>query len=263
MTKLKKVWTAKTYRLKDNRSGETFTIKVGKKGNLIYTNEKEQVSRAIRHCPNQRSIFVDEQDNFALVETIVFRKGYLEVPAHRQITQEFLDHHPSNGLLFEEVNDEMEAKESMENEELVMDAKVAVRETSKDKNGIHKLKAVVSVLKGSVEQANKMGIEELKSVLYNEIEYDVSRFVDENGHVTMFEDDYILTKYQILRALREGVIRKSPNGKSILWSKDKTVIATAPRSIDVVEFFTEYLTTDDGLLVAEEITRRLTTKKTK
>jgi hypothetical protein len=49
---------SKTYRLADDRSGESCMIKTGKKGDLTIFDEEAGRRRAIRHCPNQRSIFV-------------------------------------------------------------------------------------------------------------------------------------------------------------------------------------------------------------
>ena len=222
----------KSYRLTDDRSGEAFMLKTGKKGNLTVFDKEAETRRAIRHCPNQRSIFMDEQDKHALVQPIIFINGYLEVPNNQPITQKFLENHPSNaantekGGWFELVNEEQEAKESIQDEELRMDIMYAVRQMSKQEDGIHELRAVVSVLTGSVEDTYTMGIEELKSVIYNEIEADTSRFTDENGNVTIFEDDDIKRKYLILRAIREGIIKKNANGRSIMWARDKKVIAT-------------------------------------
>ena len=256
---MKKV-RAKSYRLTDDRSGESCMIKTGKKGDLTVFDEDTGRRRAIRHCPNQKSIYMDEQDNYALVVPIIFEYGQLSVDETNPITQQFLDAHPANvknnGGWFEEVNEEIEAKESIEIEEIKSDIMQAVRDKSKEKDGIHELSAVVAVLLDNVEEASRMGIEQLKRVIYNEIDSDYKYFVDEKGNVTIFDDDSIKRKYLILKAIKEGIIKKSPNNRSMVWSKDNKVIATAPRSIELVEYFSDYLTTEEGMLVLEEITRR-------
>ena len=127
---------------------------------------------------------------------------------------------------------------------------------ARTEDGLHELSAVVAVLAGSVDEASSLGIEGLKRVIYNAVDADPEYFTDDNGNVTVFEDDTIKRTYIILRAIKEGILKKSSNGKSILWTQDGKVIATAPRSMDLVEYFTDYLTTDDGILVAEEIARR-------
>lgn len=260
----------KSYRLTDNRSGESFLLKVGKNGKLtIFDPDFKRkdggkgARRAIRHCPNQKSIFMDEQDKHALVEPIIFHFGQLDVPDSEPITQQFLDNHPSNavndpdgGGWFEPVDDEMEAKESISDEELKNDIIYAVRQMAGTKDGIHELSAVAAVMLNSVEEASKMQIEQLKRVIYNEIDRNPHYFTDDNGNVNIFDDDLIKRKYLVLRAIKEGILKKNAMGRSMLWARDNTVIATAPRSIDLVDFFCDFLTTDEGMLVAEEIAKR-------
>ena len=258
----------KTYRLTDERSGQSCMIKVGRKGNLTIfdPNYKREdggkgARRAIRHCPNQRSIFVDEQDQkHSRVDPVIFEFGYLEVPNTQPITQQFLSMHPSNtangGGWFEEVNEEKEAKESVAEEELITQLRTAVMDMAKKEDGIHKLSALVAVLLDSVDEATSMGIESLKRVIYNEINADPHYFTDENGNVNIFDDDESERRYIILRAIKDQIIKKSPDGRSVMWTKDSKVIVTAPISVDLIDFFTDYLTSDDGMLVVQEIMRR-------
>ena len=254
----------KSYRLTNNRSGETFMLKVGRKGNLTVfdpeANDGRGARRAIRHAPNQKSIFRDEQDEHAVVSPIIFVNGYLNVKSTEPLTQEFLDSHPSNiengGQWFEEVNDEKEAKESIQTEEQRITLKYLVREKSKEKDGIHALTAEAAVILGSVDDASRMGIEELKRVLYNEIDANPEYFTDEGDNPVIFDNDEVFRKYLVLKSIKSGVIKKSPNNKSIMWTKDNKVIVTAPVGMDLVDYFTSYLATDEGMLVLEEITRR-------
>ena len=84
----------------------------------------------------------------------------------------------------------------------------------------------------------------------------VQKFVDENNNVTIFDDDDIKRKYVILRALKELIIKKTADGRSLVWTKDSKVILSAPRSVELISYAADYLTTDDGVLVMEEIARR-------
>jgi len=49
-------------------------------------------NRAIRYCPNERSIFVDEQSTNAVRSDVVFRDGMLIVPLDKPLDVEFLVH---------------------------------------------------------------------------------------------------------------------------------------------------------------------------
>ena len=250
----------KEYVLSDGRSGESCMIKTGKKGNLTIFDPETKRRRAIRHCPNQRSIYIDEQDEFALVEPIIFKFGTLTVGPEWPITQEFLDKHPSNvnngGTWFQELDEEKEAKADIQLDELRMDVKSEVRKTAKQKDGIHELSAVVAVLEGSVDKAMSMDIESLKRAIYNRVDEDVYYFLDDNLNVNIFENDEIKRKYITLRAIKDGIIAKSPNNRSMVWAKDKKVIATAPASIDLTDHFVNFLSTDEGMLVLDEIMKR-------
>jgi len=255
-----KKFTDKEYRLADDRSGLAFLLKTGKNKNLLIFDEELGVSRPIRHCPNERSIFTEEQSEFALVEPIIFTHGYLKVGRESQITQQFLDNHPdnvkNNGVWFEEVNDEKEAEADLKIEDLKIDLYNAVRNKLKEDDGVYELEAIVAVLENSVSAASEMSPQSLKRRIYQEIENNPLYFSDDNYNVTIFEDDYVNRKYFVLRAIKEAIIKKSPNNKSMVWVKDNKIIATAPRGLELVEYFADFLGTEEGMLVSEEIKRR-------
>lgn len=249
------------------RSGATTTLQVGRNGKMtVYDPEFKRkdggkgARRAIRHCPNQKSIFIDEQDENAVVEPIVFEAGLLEVPPSQPITQLFMDNHPSNkkngGTWFEETNDEQTAKEANKDREILMEVMYAIKQMAKKEDGIHKLKAEVAVLNGNVESTDGLLTEELKEILYSAAEDNPSYFADEGGNVVIFEDDEVHRKYITLQAIRTGILKKSPNGRAMLWADTEKLICSSPASVNIVDHFVEYLTTDDGMLVLEEIGRR-------
>lgn len=259
-TTTQKKFTAKEYRLANDRSGLAFLLKTGKKRNLLVFDEEKGISRPIRHCPNEPTIFADKQSEYALVEPIIFMHGYLEVPAQSQITQAFLDAHPDNlangGSWFEEINDEKEAERDLIIDELKIDIYNAVRKKMKEDDGVYELEAVVAVLENNVTAASEMSPQSLKRRIYQEVENNPLYFADDNFNVTIFEDDYINRKYFVLRAIKEAVIKKSPNNKSMVWVRDNKMIATAPRGLELVEYFADFLSTEEGMLVSEEIKRR-------
>ena len=45
----------KSYRLADDRSGESFLLKTGKKGNMTIYDAQVNARRVIKHCPNQKT----------------------------------------------------------------------------------------------------------------------------------------------------------------------------------------------------------------
>ena len=252
--------TEKSYRLTDSRSGEAFMLKTGRNKRLLHFDESVGYNRAIRHCPNEKSIYIDEQSEHALVEPIIFIKGFLDVKREDQATQKFLDAHPDNilnkGGWFEEINDEIEAGEDIEREELIAEIRQVVKKKGDEEDGIYALEMIASILVNSVVSASKMSKSELKREIYRYADNDPYYFTDDEGNVNIFDDEYIQRKYLTLRAIKDNIIKKSANKKSMMWVSGNKVIATAPQGLDLVDYFSDYLSTDEGILVIEEIKRR-------
>ena len=89
------------------------------KGVTIYDEEKDTV-REIRFCPNEPSIFVDEQSEKALKQSVIFREGRLFVRKDQPNLKAFLDIHPENkangGKLFSVIDKKKDAEETLNKE---------------------------------------------------------------------------------------------------------------------------------------------------
>lgn len=268
-------YVEKSYRLTDDRTGLSYSIKTGKRKNLLIFDEDKGINRPIRHCPSESTVYADDigeevkmadgvrvvkQGDKPKVVPIVFKGGYLTVKSTDQFTQKFLALHPSNvangGGLFEEVNEEAEAEDALEIQDLKIDIYDAIREKAAEDGGEYALEAIVAVLENSVVTAREMGVKSLKRRIYQEIESDPYFFCDDNDNVNIFEDDYINRKYFVLRAISENIIKKSSNGKSMLWVKGGDTIMSAPRGVELTEGFADFLASDEGILVSEEIKKR-------
>lgn len=104
---------------------------------LLVVDEESQRQRAIRYSRNQKSQYVDEQDEHVIVDSIVFQDGKLIVPKNNFQLQEFLAIHPDNvangGSRFYEYNPEEESKRMMEYMDLEFEAWNAVKNLEFDK----------------------------------------------------------------------------------------------------------------------------------
>lgn len=249
----------KTYRLVGDSAPLSLLLQSGKNKRLLIFDKKQKTNRAIRHCPNEKSIYIDEQSSNAVCEPVIFETGFIEVGETQTHTQEFLDNHPDNvangGIWFEYIDEAAEAKVDIERDELIQDIKTAIREQYKQKGGVAKLEMAVSILFGSLAQASKLNADELKRVLYNEAENNPDFFTDDNYNVNIFDDQTKIRKYLVLKGLKDGLISKTVNGNSIQWTKNKEVIFTAPIGKDLVESFALFLETDEGLMVASELAK--------
>ena len=102
------------------------------KGVTVYDKEKDTV-REIRYCPNEPSIWSDEQGDKATRQSVAFREGKLFVPKDKPNLRKFLELHPQNmangGSIFREVNKKRDAEKELEREFLVTDAITLVRDS--------------------------------------------------------------------------------------------------------------------------------------
>ena len=246
---------AKTYRLRNDIAPLCYLIKTGRTGNLLFFDEKKQVNRPIRHCPNEKSIFVDEQSEHAITKAVEFMKGYLHTNERDTITQHFLDTHPDNGRLFEQVDFENEAQEDIVVQDLVADLRLAVREKEKEKNGVFELEALVSVLTNNVSEASNMSPAELKREIYRHINANPQRFTNDKGDAQLF-DEATKIRHLALTSIAKGVLEVSSTKKAVVWADTKDIIVNIPRGIIAIDCLSEHLETDEGLITLEEIAKR-------
>lgn len=255
VTKKKRILEPKEYRLLKYQP-LTFELKTGRDNDLIIFDETEQTNRAIRHCKNEKSIFVDEQSKQAVVNNLIFVNGFLYTDAKDTITQDFLDAHPSKGKIFELIDDAAEAHEIVADEELILDIKQAIRNKAKEPNGIETLRIIVSVLISDASKAAKMSPDELKNEAYYAVDENPNRFCNEEGEITIFDDSDITRKAIAQQAFTSGVIRVSADARRVIWSDNNATICNIPTGKNHLEYFATFLESEEGMGVMREIDKR-------
>jgi hypothetical protein len=98
---------------------------------------------------------------------------------------------------------------------------------------------------------------ELKAALYNEIDSNVYRFVNDQGEVTIFDDQSLIRTALSNHAFNAAVVQVSADGGSVIWTTNSAQICVVPEGADHREYFAEYLGTKEGLQVAREVKKRL------
>jgi hypothetical protein len=247
--------TPKRYRLLKFQPLQ-FILNVGHGKPILVFDESMGINRAIRHCPGEKSIYVDEQSPDAVVEPIVFSNGFLDTLETDVITQRFLEAGPKYGVLYELIDEAGDAAEIADMEETKLDIKQAIRNKSKEDTGEEEMRIVVSVLTSDAISTAKMTLPELKNSLYSLVEDNPSRFLDDSGNVGIFDDVKIKRAALAQHAFNSGVIKVSVDGGKIMWTDNKATICLVPMGQNHVEFFSEYLSTDDGIQVVQEISKR-------
>ncbi|NND95452.1 MAG: hypothetical protein HKN45_11350 [Flavobacteriales bacterium] len=248
-------YIAEEYRLANNAAPLTRIIKVGSDGNLTHFDEKKGYNRAIRHCPNEKSIFLDEQSKFAKLEPLIFETGYLRIPPTAEHTKKFLKYSPENvingGTVFEIVDEELAAGDALSMDDLIMDLKTEIREKAKEKDGIHDLVALAATIEGSYVTVKDKPVSALRKIINSAVEANPRMFVKEN-EPELFTQDSKRT-YFALRSIADGIIKISTDGRTIYWADTKNVIANVPSSHKPHEFLAEHFATDDGMLLLQKV----------
>jgi len=248
---------SKTYRLLKG-SPLTYLLRVGGDGRLLTFDKVEDRERAIRHCPNEREVFIEKQSDYAVIEPIVFEKGILIVPNTKKQTIAFLKAHPNNGNIFEIIDTAKEAEQDMVYEDKVLELKNTVVTKLKEEDGRYEVEALVSVILNSVVLVADMSDSELKQASFKEINSNPYKYY-EGEEVSLFTDE-INRKYLALKALSQNVLKVSLDKKSISWTDSNAIAVNVPTGLDPRDYLASFLDTDEGMLLEEEIKKRLPSK---
>ena len=213
------------------------------KGVTIYDAEKDSI-REIRYCPNEPSIYVDEQSDNALKQSVVFRDKRLFVRKEQPNLKEFMEKHPMNmsngGTLFKIEDKKADAALSLNKEFVLNDAITMVR----DKD-IQELLPV----------AIYFGININKPV--SEIRYNLLTTAKKNpkDFIDAFDNPKVRTRsilqqgsdYQLIKIKKDGVY----------WFDSNGLIVSVPVGQDPMDVLVRFCMTERGSSVISSLEDRL------
>jgi hypothetical protein len=209
----------------------------------IYDREKDTV-RAIRYCPNEPSIYTDEQSQNAKRSHIIFVDKVLGVPASQPNLQNYLDKHPGNtkngGSVFYEVNYEQKTDTLIQDEFLIHDAISLIRDKS-----IDELLPIIMYLGISTDQRNQ----EIRRELLIEAKASPKAFIE------MFDNPIVKMRASIKMAADCGILRMNQDGT--FWSDSNRLIIATPMGQDGIDMMTKFCLSEKGIIVHQEILKRL------
>lgn len=112
------------YRLKDQSAPLSYVLPTRNTNRfpLLWFDEKSRYNRSLRYARNQKTPFEDEQDDFAIVEPVMFMDGFLTVGKENPLLQWFLSMHPLMGRSFVELDRTQEAQQEIDLMELEIEA---------------------------------------------------------------------------------------------------------------------------------------------
>lgn len=208
---------------------------------LVFDDEKGY-NRAIRYSKNQRSPYVDEQDDSAQTDKVMFKDGFLHVPANDPVLQQFLELHPLNGKKFELVDKEADAQKDLSIMEQEIEALNMVRTMN-----IEKLERIGRVmLKGDI---SKMRTAELKRDLMIVARQDPAFFLNTaDDPDTNFES-------QIIELFDNRVIAWRNKQKDVYYNmpSNKKRLVSIPNGSDPIEYLKAFFKSEEGSVVFETL----------
>ena len=254
MTKQKEKYENKAYRLTGDQYPLSYMLasRHSSRSPLLHFDDEQGINRPLRYARNQRSPFEDEQDGNAILEPIVFEDGMLMVEKQNQVLQQFLHYHPSNGMVFEEINNSRDASLELEYVEAELNAQIEAKKITTD---VNKLTSVCRVLMGN--GIDNMTIPELKRDI---LLYAKARPEDFMNTVNDPMLELMDTIHQFMMA---GFIAYRNNNKDVYYNlpNNKKKMLTVPYGEDPNYIIASFMQSDEGLEVFKLLKNKLKNKK--
>ena len=254
MATKKSQYKAKSYRLKQGQSPLSYMLasRHSSRSPLLHFNEETGVNEPLRYARNQKSPFENEQDGNAILEPIVFEDGMLSVGKENQVLQQFLHYHPSNGMVFEEINNSRDASVELEYVEAELNAQIEAKKITTD---VNKLTSVCRVLMGN--GIDNMTIPELKRDILLYAKARPEDFMD------TINDPMLELMDTIHQFMMAGFITFRNNNKDVYYNlpNNKKKMLTVPYGEDPNYIVGSFLQSDEGLEVFKLLKNKLSNKK--
>jgi len=213
------------------------------KGVTVYDEEQDTV-REIRYCPNEPSIWADEQGDKARKEAVVFRDGKLFVARDKPNLRKFIDIHPMNtangGNLFRQIDKKRDAEKELEQEFLLNDAISMVRDKS-----IEELLPVALFFGFNVNSPTS----EIRFNLLNVAKRKPGEFIQsfDNPQVQARSIVKQAGDYQFINLKKDGAY----------WFDSNSLIVSVPVGQDPLDVMTRFCLTEKGASVLSSLEDKL------
>ncbi len=225
------------------KKGSGIAYMLPQKGVTVYDPENDSV-REIRYCPNEPSIFADEQGERAKKEAVVFREGRLFVPREKPNLRKFMELHPLNkangGSVFEKIDKKKDAEKELEQEFMLNDAISMVRDKS-----IEELLPVALFFGFNVNAPTS----EIRFNLLNIAKKKPAEFIQsfDNPQVQARSIVKQAGDYQFINLKKDGVY----------WFDSNSLIVSVPVGQDPLDVMTRFCLTEKGASVLSNLEDKL------
>tara|TARA_R110002020_G_scaffold44118_3_gene127454 strand:+ start:1654 stop:2490 length:837 start_codon:yes stop_codon:yes gene_type:complete len=213
------------------------------KGITVYDSDKDTV-REMRYCPNEPSIWADEQGDNARKETVAFREGKLFVPKDKPNLRQFMDLHPMNinngGKVFKQVDKKKDAENELKREFLLTDAIGMVR----DKD-INELLPIALYFGVNINTP----VTEIRYNLLNIAKKKTAEFIQS------FDSPQVQVRSSIQQSKDYQIINLKSDG--CYWFDTNKLIVSVPVGQDAMDVMVRFCLTEKGSPVLSTIEDRL------
>lgn len=236
------------YILKGNETPISFMLRskhsAGKP--LLYFDKVNKRNRAMRWADNQSSIFLDEQDGYAVSTPIIFENGKLYTRKEQVELQKLLSiYHPDNGVIYFEYDAEEKAMEEYESLTTALEAQIVAKEMP-----IEDLEAIARVvLKSKVDRLTS-----------SEIRRDMLIFAKNKPEefMSLVNDESLKFRNIAIRAVDMNIIKVTDDGRTVKWGgRGGQKIITVPFGENAYSALAAFFLTDEGMEVLSSISNKL------
>ena len=213
------------------------------KGITVYDSDQDTV-REMRYCPNEPSIWADEQGDNARKETVAFREGKLFVPKDKPNLRVFMDNHPMNmangGKNFRQVDKKKDAEVELAREFKLTEAIAMVR----DKD-INELLPIALYFGVNINTP----VTEIRYNLLNIAKKKTQEFIQS------FDSPQVQTRSTIQQGKDYQIINVKSDGT--YWFDSNRLIVSTPVGQDSMDVMVRFCLTEKGASVLSTLEDRL------
>ena len=236
---------------REEKVSQTREYSLSKKSGATFLMQQKNVMtmidggmREIRYCPNEPSIYRDEQNKASIRKAIIFTDGRIFVNADQPNLSTYLDAHPDNkqngGNRFFLVDERKNSVEKLDKEFLEHDAIGLIRNKDLDE-----LLSVALGLGFSVDRP----VAEIKHDLMVFAKRSPKKFIE------AFDNPIIEMKSMVKQAINYQVIRVDKKGA--YWHDTNKLIVSVPEGKDSTDVLVRYCMTESAVPLVAEIERQI------
>ena len=246
-TKITTPSVEKNWEIKDRfyqlngRSPLTYRVRAS---GLLWFDEEKAINRELRYALNQRSLFVEDQDDNVRMGHVVFEDGTLFVPKNDQPLQKLLSIYHPNKSKWTEIDNAKEAEEDIVDIELELKALNLVNELD-----IDHLEAIMRTELGS--NVINLSTKELKRDAFIFARKDPKLLIE------LSQDEDLKLRNLANHAVEAGILTLTDDGTTFKLATTKKKVLTVPFDTHPYAALAQYFKTDEGVTLMKSIIKKL------